>query len=106
MYCLYLYTHHIILHLFTSIVDKARLHTTQTYDSQSKKKRSTHASKRHTVKGKKRRKKNQLLDTIDSDSSTKPSPVHLSSDSMPILDAFFLSMASRCLATRSVWVVK
>ena len=46
------------------------------------------------------------LDTMDSDSATKPSPVHAASLSSPTLSAFLSASASFCRDTRSVCVVK
>lgn len=46
------------------------------------------------------------FETILSVSLTKPSPVQSLSDCRPFLTAFLCSIASRCLRTKSVWVVK
>lgn len=46
------------------------------------------------------------FETILSDSSTNPSPVQSLSDWRPIFIAFLCLIASCCLLTRSVWVVK
>ncbi len=51
------------------------------------------------------RARNQL-DTMDSDSLTNPSPVHWSSLANPTFLALFAAMASRCMRTSSVCVVK